>query len=523
MEYWHIQMYLPQGRNNIQIDSLPMLKEDVPVIGTGEWEDPQCANFKNDNEKGLKKGDIVLVREGSKPLAIIKIVDNNSFKDDTLQKKYLNVNFRKVKVLRFLNSNEAFPQPQGTLQRLSNKTTSSYKFIKKYLNIIQMEQDIKDKENLLKYKKQIIIQGAPGTGKTKLAKELANELANDSTSILRHYSTISDEEITSIFRDTKNVKSVKGDATYEIISIGEEGVTLRKETANKGVTDFDTIRKYLVSKRWESTITDNDTRRATALAKYIFDKNKTSHGEFIKLIQFHPSYTYEDFVRGIVAESNDKSQIEYKVVNKILTEMAMEALNHRFQNYVLIIDEINRANLSSVLGELIYALEYRYYFGRHNYQEAAVESMYPLKDKDTEENNQKIVLPENLYIIGTMNTADRSVGQIDYAIRRRFAFVDVVPKDISNEEGIKFDKELFEQVKALFTTDEYKTRSVYLSHEFDPKDVTLGHSYFIGDKKRMEIRLKYEIIPILREYVKDGVLVGENIMDKIEKLSTFDN
>src|SRR5690606_7139407 len=80
--------------------------------------------------------------------------------------------------------------------------------------------------------------------------------------------------------------------------------------------------------------------------------------------------------------------------------------------YVLIIDEINRANLPAVLGELIYALEYR---------GEGVDSMYDL-DGDT-----SIILPPNLYIIGTMNTADRSVGHIDYAIRRRFAFVEVLP------------------------------------------------------------------------------------------------
>ena len=96
------------------------------------------------------------------------------------------------------------------------------------------------------------------------------------------------------------------------------------------------------------------------------------------------------------------------------------------------IDEINRANLSSVLGELIYALEYR---------GEAVESMYEV------EGSNKIILPPNLYIIGTMNTADRSVSQIDYAIRRRFAFVDVLPKVLEEtDEETKFDEVLFNKV-----------------------------------------------------------------------------
>ncbi len=169
-------------------------------------------------------------------------------------------------------------------------------------------------------------------------------------------------------------------------------------------------------------------------------------------------------------------------------------------------DEINRANLSSVLGELIYALEYR---GEE------VESMYEV------EGSQKLLLPQNLYIIGTMNTADRSVGHIDYAIRRRFAFVDIVPKDLTNDDNISFDSPLFNEVKALFTSDEYQTRSKHLSHEFEPKDVAFGHSYFIDEAKKggsMSMRLEYEIKPILLEYVKDGVLIGEDIKQKIENL-----
>jgi 5-methylcytosine-specific restriction endonuclease McrBC GTP-binding regulatory subunit McrB len=216
-----------------------------------------------------------------------------------------------------------------------------------------------------------------------------------------------------------------------------------------------------------------------------------------KLVQFHPSYTYEDFVRGIVVNT-DGPTAKYEVKDKTLALFAEEARKNPTEPYVLIIDEINRANLSSVLGELIYALEYR---------DQAVESMYPKNGDAT------LVLPKKLYVIGTMNTADRSAGHIDYAIRRRFAFVNVLPKELANEdfdnERLRFDSKLFKQVKALFTTDEYETRSEHLSEEFRPQDVALGHSYFIADTNvadSMALRLKYDIKPILLEYVKDGVL-----------------
>jgi hypothetical protein len=202
-----------------------------------------------------------------------------------------------------------------------------------------------------------------------------------------------------------------------------------------------------------------------------------------ELIQFHPSYTYEDFVRGIVTVS-DQGKISYQVENRTLGKMAMEAskAENSDKAYVLIIDEINRANLSSVLGELIYALEYR---GK------TVDTLYAF-DNDT-----GLSLPENLYIIGTMNTADRSIGHIDYAIRRRFAFVPVPPDASAIHSTMA--RTLYDQVQKIFDDN--------TSQEFDAADVRIGHSYFLGADASLDLRLKYEIKPILLEYVRDGVLL----------------
>src|SRR5690606_33267746 len=117
---------------------------------------------------------------------------------------------------------------------------------------------------------------------------------------------------------------------------------------------------------------------------------------------------------------------------------------------VLIIDEINRANLPSVMGELIYALEYRY--DEDNQDQTTVESMYSLKsDEEDVVGNRQLSLPSNLFIIGTMNTADRSVGHIDYAIRRRFAFVEVLPSIEPVKNNLA--KEYFEKVSKLFVSN----------------------------------------------------------------------
>jgi MoxR-like ATPase len=219
----------------------------------------------------------------------------------------------------------------------------------------------------------------------------------------------------------------------------------------------------------------------------------------VKLVQFHPAYAYEDFVRGIVAKTSELGGLVYQPENKTLAEFAkLAAAAPAGQYFVLILDEINRANLPSVLGELIYALEYR---GKR------VESLYA----DEETGDRGLILPENLLIIGTMNTADRSVGHLDYAIRRRFAFVSVLPEEdlITDEAGRK----LFREVAELFEEE-------FLAAEFEREQVQPGHSYFMTESDKgltLAQKLNYEIRPLLREYLRDGVL-RPKAKEKVEKL-----
>ncbi len=273
--------------------------------------------------------------------------------------------------------------------------------------------------------------------------------------------------------------------------------SLSKVEKNKKLNEL-----YIAKKReYKSDVTSIEFMR------FLFDNFNLKTGEDIdtnetlvtkgesKLIQFHPAYSYEDFVRGIVADTTENGNVSYSVENKILAEFAQKAKDNPNGNYVLIIDEINRANLPSVLGELIYALEYR---------NEAVTSVYEF------EGEREITLTKNLFLIGTMNTADRSVGHIDYAIRRRFAFVDVLPDEnvIQNNTA----KDLFTEIKTLFSTE-------FLSPDFKAKDVMIGHSYFlVNDEVELQLKLEFEIKPILREYLKDGIFL-ETAHEKIESLS----
>jgi len=257
------------------------------------------------------------------------------------------------------------------------------------------------------------------------------------------------------------------------------------------ITDFVDILKEQKQIILQGPPGTGKTRLAKQISRFIINRETepfiSDLKNNVKLIQFHPSYNYEDFVRGIIALTNN-NQVEYKVENKTLAQFAERAKNNKDQPYVLIIDEINRSDLSSVLGELIYALEYR---------DEPVDSMY---EKD---GSRELILPSNLYIIGTMNTADRSIGHIDYAIRRRFVFCDVL-SDKNILDNYPKGKILYEIIERIFTKD-------FISPEFEISDIMIGHSYFItnidNDENIDELSKKfiYQVLPLIKEYFKDGI------------------
>lgn len=243
----------------------------------------------------------------------------------------------------------------------------------------------------------------------------------------------------------------------------------------------------------------------TYTAKEIVKDLTGDNNEQWEIIQFHPSYNYEDFVRGIQIKTKN-GQVVYETVNRVLAEMAEKAIGDPDNPYVLIIDEINRANVAAVLGELIYALEYR---------GEPVSTTHKINGK------AEITLPKNFYIIGTMNTADRTIGQIDYAVRRRFAFITLSPEcevveNVAKENKVSNAVEMFNMVAELFEKEKK-----FLSSDYHAEDVAIGHSYFLAeDDEKLKAKIEYQVIPILEEYVKDGVLL-EEANKEIEKIKDY--
>lgn len=217
---------------------------------------------------------------------------------------------------------------------------------------------------------------------------------------------------------------------------------------------------------------------------------KAKYNDYVKKGQivfttFHQSYCYEDFIQGL-RPVNVNGVMEFKPVDGVFKVIADRAMQDAENNYVVIIDEINRANISKVLGELITLLEDDKRWGEE----------HELSVKLSTE--AVFAVPNNLYIIGTMNTADKSISLIDTALRRRFRFIEVTP-----------DAAL---VKDAALRAVLETLNKALVAEFDSTDLLIGHAYFM-DKSEDDLCdiMNQSIIPLLYEYYYDN-------RRKVEKL-----
>lgn len=203
-------------------------------------------------------------------------------------------------------------------------------------------------------------------------------------------------------------------------------------------------------------------------------------------IQFHANTTYENFVGGLApTTSSGTLGFQFAPTKGFLTEAAERARSSR-DKYLLHIDEINRADLSKVLGEAIYLLEPDDLEGR------SIELPYEFEQPT----GKRLALPENLHILGTMNTSDRSLAIVDIAIRRRFAFAKLWPQmSVVEREGCDLMRNAFRQLLAIFV--EYATE--------DAMDLVPGHSYFLeSDEKVARRRLQTTLKPLLEDYLVQG-------------------
>jgi 5-methylcytosine-specific restriction protein B len=200
-----------------------------------------------------------------------------------------------------------------------------------------------------------------------------------------------------------------------------------------------------------------------------------------KLVQFHPSYTYEDFFEGFRPEPGGSGTLTFELRAGPFRDFAEVAAANPSTAYILIIDEINRANLAKVFGELYFLLEYR---------DESISLQYSP--------DREFTLPQNLFIIGTMNTADRSIARIDAAMRRRFLFVELDPR-IPPVHGLLsrwLDRHGLPQDAALLLDE--------LNRRIEDADAAIGPSYLMDNRiyqrpDGLDRVWKYSIMPLLED------------------------
>lgn len=509
-------------------------------------------------------GDTIIVKKGLYEILGCGVVESDYFYEDSAEE------FKNRRKVLWEHKGEWTSPASLPLKTL---TWRNEKFRNAIMDMIMNNKDTRQYKDgfikqLLLSKKQIILQGAPGTGKTYKTAELAVSICNPTFSrfnnreaTMEEYNrlktegqigfttfhqsidyeefveglkpvsvtnSITFEPRSGLFKEICDrallntislSKNISADLEYDDVydnllenissnlvkelptKTGQQLVDL-KITAQNNIQfrGQESGRQYMVSKeRLRKIYLHFDTPAAVDNIRNINDEvrdiiggcHSSAYWAVLKYIVDHQNTTEEETTD--IENLSDKEK-ESTIQAYINTPQKDRSSNSHAKKYVLIIDEINRGNISKILGELITLLEADKRIGESNELTAKL----PYSQKE-------FGVPSNLYVIGTMNTADRSVGYIDYAIRRRFAFVSI-PADITAIESYyATNNSLKEKATKLFS--DVKVIINKTNAEFNSEDLMIGHSYFMVNlPEELEMKLTYEIKPLLREYANDGII-----------------
>ncbi|MCH5214937.1 MAG: AAA family ATPase [Muribaculaceae bacterium] len=377
-----------------------------------------------------------------------------------------------------------------------------------------MNPFIQKAKSILENKKNIILQGAPGTGKTYNTAALALsvlgisevDLENHLEVMQKYDSLIGSQIFFTTFHQSMDyedfIEGIKpriqtdedGNPTGVVTYEPEDGI-FKNACSSVSTDEDDNIIEWIDDfiskiKGFENKVEIPTMSGRSSFFAWWNEGNKTistrsktstySAGEERSPAPLNIQKIKDQAVgRGIENNWPRYSQAFIEFVRQRYSSKRKKAV-------VLIIDEINRGNVSKVFGELITIIE----------KDKRLGADHPITV--TLPYSKTIFgVPENLYIIGTMNTTDRSTGTIDYALRRRFAFLTVPSekKHIESETG----KKLFDSVKEFIEKFRFA--------DMDVEDLMVGHSYFMAeDDEDLKLKVQYEIIPLIKEYIKDGIL-----------------
>lgn len=372
--------------------------------------------------------------------------------------------------------------------------------------------------------RNLILYGPPGTGKTYLAQQLAHALVqpqgaqpiSEAAKVQEAIADLSFHEMIAL-----SMYLTGHNKAYTARELLAQPVIKTRYSLNPVNHPSNTLWSYLQA---HTALESKTVRTAQRFGPFLFDKDSNSKWyltdegrtyvenalaeslaslqapgtsatpeQFIERTTFHQSYSYEDFVEGLrpVISKDETGQIRYDIVPGIFRKIAARAAADPKNRYVLIIDEINRANIAKVLGELITMLEDDKRAG----QSSAFSATLPYS-------GDRFTVPPNLYIVGTMNTADRSIALLDVALRRRFAFIEVSPRpellddcNVVSQEGSVNLGNLLQKINAVI-------------HRRLDRNYRIGHSYFMPITRKpdseqlaeLEFVWNYQVIPLIEEY-----------------------
>lgn len=490
----------------------------------------------------INEGDIVLAKYSKSDVVGMGVVTGDyRFDDDSVYGKHCrDISWTHKGLWHCASILKEFGQDEFPAKALTNVTKSKY--IPKILEMI--EGDSKQDNNnpqtfetmteieILRQKKQIILQGAPGTGKTYKTASIAVGICNPAfTDFANHQKVMEEYErllnegqiAFCTFHQSMDYEDfveglkpeVKGNAVeYNV----QNGIfkTICEKAQTKEDADITTcIDKYLQSiKGYENKKTIPTLTGKSELYVWWTEGNDTISTRSVlskseKGDQYSPSpLNIEKVKMQALGEGVENNWRHYAqaFINAVKKEYNLEN-QVSDKPYVLIIDEINRGNVSKIFGELITLLEAdkRSGGGTHH-----ISLKLPYSKDD-------FSVPSNLYIIGTMNTTDRSTGTIDYAVRRRFAFVTLesradVIENWCDSQSVASDVKkaalaLFAQINGLGRKDSSSFIAKHKASDFELEDLKVGHSYFmVKDMASLKLKMHYEVVPLIKEYIRDGIL-----------------
>ena len=491
-----------------------------------------------DFRDNIQIGDIIVVKKGIRTYIGYGYVSSEYYYDENA------LDYKSRRKVNWVKKGDWKADHKIAIKTLTNITAYS-DYIEKLRKLIGIEME-EQKTMLLKKNEVLnqILYGPPGTGKTyRLQKEYFDKFTIKENALSR------DQHLDSLIGDLSWWQTISiavldlGSAKVNEIHEHEFIRVKTKLSSSKNVkpTIWSSLQSHTVmdcpnvnvtvrmdplffnksdDSKW--TIDKELLETLYPEAFEILEKSKNFSPDTNKLIKnyefitFHQSFSYEDFIEGIKPKLDDSEKdVSFEIKDGVFKKLCLKAEADPTNDYAIFIDEINRGNVSAIFGELITLIENDKRIGGAN--EIKVRLPY---------SKSEFGVPSNLFIIGTMNTADRSVEALDTALRRRFSFSEIMP-DSTLLDKIEFNG--FTLAEVLGTINE--RIEVLLD-----RDHTIGHSYFLdlesGDVEGLKSVFTNNIIPLLQEYFyhdyeKIALILGEGFIkikeNKTVKFANFKN